>query len=198
MLVSLASTATIVSRLTAGMTSFTSESWRRASIAAEPRPVPAIRLQDDDGLPFVLTDHCGKVMVIDFIYTRCTTLCGGLGAASARLARRLDDLQVRGDSVVLSLSFDPAHDTPLQLRAFKRAMEREPSSWRLARPAGDEARRDLFEAFGVVAIPDGAGGFDHNAALHVVDRDCRFVRVLDSDDVEGAASLVRRLRQVSS
>ena len=37
----------------------------------------------------------------------------------------------------------------------------------------------LLNAFGVVVLPDGAGGFVHNAAIYRVDADGRLTRVYD-------------------
>jgi protein SCO1/2 len=193
-LASVALLAAVVSRVTAGLTCFTSEAWRRAAVAAEPRSVPDALLQDERGTQLRLHQLCGKVLVVDFVYTRCPTICGGLGAVSSRLAQELQRLGV-GDAVVLSVSFDPANDTPDALAEFKLAMERAPSSWRLARPRQPDGLRRLLATFGVVALPDGAGGFEHNAALHVVDRSCRLARVLDADDWAGAAQVARRLSQ---
>ena len=39
----------------------------------------------------------------------------------------------------------------------------------------------MLATFGVVVIPDGSGEFQHNGAIHVVDRQGRLVRILDYD-----------------
>jgi protein SCO1/2 len=186
--------AGIIWKLTAGLTLFTSESWRRAAVAAAPSPVPIIDLQDDAGDPLRMNMLCrGRVMVIDFVYTQCPTICKALGANSSQLARRFASTAGLEDVMVVSVSFDPERDTPDRLRAFKRAMEAAPTAWRLARPLDREAGRRLLEAFGVVVIPDGMGGYDHNAALHVVDQQCRLAQILDADSLGGAEAAVRRV-----
>jgi protein SCO1/2 len=176
--------------LTAGFTSFTSESWRRADVAAHPRPVPIIELQSQAGTGLRTDSLCDKVLIVDFIYTQCTTICKSLGAISSQLARRLDE-QALG-AQVLSVSFDPARDTPEKLGAFKRSMEPAATSWQLARPVTKAGRESLLQTFGVVVIPDGYGGFDHNAGLHVVHH-CKLVKVLDPEDLEGTIATVRSL-----
>ncbi|MBX3604824.1 MAG: SCO family protein [Piscinibacter sp.] len=188
--------AAVVWHLTAGLTHFTSESWRRAAVEAAPRPLPAVALQDDAGRTLRLDELCGQVLIVDFIYTQCPTLCKALGASSSQLARRLGGPEPAA-ATVLSLSFDPERDTPARLRAFKRAMEGAPSDWRLARPVDHTDRQRLLDTFGVVAVPDGAGGFDHNAALHLVDRQCRLVQILDADAVDAAEAAARRLARTA-
>jgi protein SCO1 len=63
-----------------------------------------------------LYDLHGKVVVIDFFFTRCPTICPGL----ARNMKRLQDAFVKNDSIVqfISISVDPVHDSVPQLRKF--------------------------------------------------------------------------------
>lgn len=184
----------VIWKLTEGLTVFTSESWRRAAVEAAPRAVPVVELQNDAG-GLVRTDAlCGsRVMVIDFVYTHCPTICKALGASSSQLARRFASTAGLEDAVVVSVSFDPHRDTPERLRSFKRSLEPAPTNWRLARPTSPEAMQRLLEAFGVVVIPDGMGGYDHNAAFHVVDQQCRLVRILDADSLDRVEATVRGL-----
>jgi protein SCO1/2 len=43
---------------------------------------------------------------------------------------------------------------------------------------------DLLELFDVTVIPDEWGGYQHNAAIHVITSDGRFSAVYDTDAVE--------------
>jgi len=132
-------------------------------------------------------------MVIDFVYTRCPSVCKVLGGVSAQLASRLSDAVESGKAMVLSVSFDPANDTPEAMTRFKRVLEPRETPWMVARPLSSDGRRALLQTFGVEVIPDGAGGFDHNAALHLVDPSCRLTRILDYDNISDAEKAVRAL-----
>ncbi len=63
-----------------------------------------------------LDDLHGKVLVIDFFFTRCPTICPGL----ARSMKRLQDSFVKNDSIVqfISISIDPVRDSVPKLREF--------------------------------------------------------------------------------
>lgn len=176
--------------LTAGLSSFTTESWRRADVLANPRPLPDVPMQDQTGHERSVGDLCKKILVVDFIYTKCSTVCRSQGAVSAQLATQLR-AQAQ-DVQVLSISFDPSNDTPAALTKFKRTMEQVPTTWQLARPMQGKDRQALLETFGVDVISDGFGGYDHNAALHVVSQ-CKLVRILNPEDIEGALKTVRTL-----
>lgn len=59
----------------------------------------------------------GRTVVIDFVYTNCKISCSILSAIMAQVEQRLRDRL--GDQLVLvSLTVDPAHDTPIQLKSY--------------------------------------------------------------------------------
>jgi protein SCO1/2 len=63
-----------------------------------------------------LYDLHGKIVVIDFFFTRCPSICPGL----ARSMKKLQDSFKKNDSIVqfISISIDPEHDSVPQLRKF--------------------------------------------------------------------------------
>jgi protein SCO1/2 len=63
-----------------------------------------------------LDDLKGKILVIDFFFTRCPGICPGL----TRSMKRLQDSFVKNDSIIqfISISVDPEHDSVQQLRKF--------------------------------------------------------------------------------
>ncbi|MBL0055431.1 MAG: SCO family protein [Chitinophagaceae bacterium] len=78
--------------------------------------VKNIRFTNQLGKSVMLDDLKGKVIVIDFFFTRCPTICPGL----ARSMKRLQDSFVKNDTIVqfISISVDPEHDSVPQLRKF--------------------------------------------------------------------------------
>ena len=57
--------------------------------------------------------------------------------------------------------------------------------------ARDAEMKGWLDAFGVVVIADGMGGFTHNAAVHVVGPDRRLAAILDFDDIDGIVKAAR-------
>lgn len=92
-------------------------------------PEPAVELADIDLRDVVLLNQDGeevefiddvigdKIVVMDFVYTTCTTVCPVLTALFTQVQTRLgDDL---GDEVVMvSMTVDAARDTPARLKAY--------------------------------------------------------------------------------
>lgn len=179
---------------TDGFTAFTAETARRADILRAPRPLPAAVLEDQDGRVFDLDDYRGRLLAVEFIYTRCTTICNSLGMAFRQIRDRVPAEALGRDVALLSISFDPERDDPASLKGYGIAHGADGEHWRLARVRDAAQLRALLEAFGVVVIADRFGGFEHNAAIHLVGRDGRLVEISDLDaPLQFAAKLVEAL-----
>lgn len=177
---------------TDGFRAFTSETARRLSIAAQARPLPSVVLQTADGQTVSLAQLRGRWLLVDFIYTRCETYCSVQGNEFARLQRRLAGLISTGQVALLSISFDPGHDTPQQLQAYQRRSGDRGTGWVAARPLQASDLALLLRTFGVVVVPDRLGGYVHNAAIAIVDPRGRLVRIVDWDAHEQAEAWVRQ------
>jgi protein SCO1/2 len=124
------------------------------------------------------------------VYTECGALCPRLSARFAELQERVRAAELSDRVRLLSVSFDPERDTPERLAAYGQAFGAQPGLWGLARLPDPRALRAWLSVFGIVVIPDGRGGFEHNAAIHVLDREGRLVGVFDLDEVDAALRAV--------
>ena len=72
-------------------------------------------------------DLKGKIIVIDFFFTRCPSICPGL----ARSMKKLQNSFVKNDNIVqfISISIDPEHDSVVQLRKFADRYEINHDTW---------------------------------------------------------------------
>jgi protein SCO1/2 len=166
---------------TEGFRALTTEAARRRAIAASPRPIPVVQLEDQDGHLFTLDRYVGRPVVVDFVYTGCGTICPLLSDGFRRLDRAARSA-TRGSSEqrlqLVSITFDSL-DTPARLREYASHYAADGRSWRFARVRERNDLDSLLRAFGIVVISDGRGGFQHNAAVHVLDDRGRLARVLD-------------------
>jgi protein SCO1/2 len=97
-----------------------------ADIESAPAPppgekmiIPDVELLDQDGrkVHFYSDLVQGRVVVINFIFTTCTTICPPLGATFARVQKELGERAGR-DVRFISISVDPVTDTPERLKAW--------------------------------------------------------------------------------
>lgn len=88
---------------------------------------PQFTLRDQDGRAFSLRAQRGKVVVLTFLDSRCTSLCPLEGRDLARTERRVGE-SGRWELVVVSV--DPiGADTPASIRAFARHADWPPTGW---------------------------------------------------------------------
>lgn len=89
--------------------------------------VKNIEFTNQLGKKVSLDDLKGKILVIDFFFTRCPSICPGL----AHSMKRLQDSFLKNDSIVqfISISIDPEHDSVPQLRKFADRINANHDSW---------------------------------------------------------------------
>ncbi len=82
--------------------------------------VPAVRLVREDGkvvsLPEEMND--GRPVVLNFIFTSCTSICPLMSSAFEQFDHRLGPDAARVH--LMSISIDPEHDTPARLLDYAR------------------------------------------------------------------------------
>ncbi len=186
-------------RLTHDFQIWTAEGARRLEVALHPVPAPHI-VMDGPGmsqrtLQQILTDE-RAVTIVDFMYTRCMTVCLALGSTFQQMqAAIVQDGQTPGAAPLrlLSISFDAAHDAPAVLGKYAESLHADPRVWRFARAARAADAQPLLDRYQVTVIPDGLGGYEHNAALLVVDAAGRLVRVFDYAERDAALAYARFL-----
>ncbi len=90
-----------------------------ATIKSGSLQIPDVALVDQDGRTVRFWSDLvqGRVVAVSFVFTTCTTICPPLGANFARLLQILGSRA--GKSVeLISVSVDPATDTPQRLKAW--------------------------------------------------------------------------------
>jgi protein SCO1/2 len=91
-----------------------------------------------------------------------------------------EDAALRGRVHLLSISFDPAYDTPAVLAAHAKKVGADPATWNYL--TGDQRAIDEFAAhFGVSVMREGSdpAGIVHNLRTAVVDPNGRLVSIFN-------------------
>ncbi|HMT95602.1 MAG TPA: SCO family protein [Ferruginibacter sp.] len=89
--------------------------------------VKNISFINQNGKPVSLNDARGKIIVLNFFFTRCPTICPGLTVNM----KRLQQSYVKNDSIVqfISISVDPENDSVPQLRHFANRFNANQDNW---------------------------------------------------------------------
>lgn len=88
--------------------------------------IPDVTVQDQNGksLNFYTDLVKGRVVAINFVFTTCTTICPPLTATFRRVQQQLAEQNT--SAKLISISVDPAIDTPERLRDFAAKFKAEP------------------------------------------------------------------------
>jgi len=140
----------------------------------EAQPAPDFALVDQDGKPVSLASLRGDVLLLDFVYTHCPGPCPILTGTHVAVQRALPaELAARVRFV--SISLDPARDTPEALRAYATARGADLARWSFL--TGEPGVvSDVLERYGVGAKPGKNGEVDHLVITYVIDAEGRIAR----------------------
>lgn len=119
------------------------------------KEVPNFKLTDQDGKTFGFEDYRGKALAVTFIYRECplADYCIKMSQIFSGLAKQIAESDYKDDVRLLSISFDPARDTPEKLRQYGigylgKDAEADFTVWRLAvGPAKDV--KEIADFFGL-------------------------------------------------
>jgi len=130
-------------------------------MAKEGDEVPNFTLRNQDNREIRINNYRGKTLLLTFIYTRCPVpeYCTLMSDNFAQIERALgQDPQVYEKTHLLSISIDPAYDTPEVLRSYGAAhterYEKETfSHWEFAGGTSEQVK-DIAQFFGLTYFPD--------------------------------------------
>lgn len=181
--------------ITHGFRAVTSDQARQRTLEKTPRDLPAIGLIDSHGQTTDLRRLVAgrPYTVVSLVYTQCTSLCLLTASSEAYLQDRLRGTRMEGQVGLVTISFDPARDTPEQLAQYARRVKADPGRWAIATVADPSDLGRLLGAFDVVVLPDGAGGYTHNGALFLVDQRGDLFGALDPDAADQALARLAKL-----
>jgi protein SCO1 len=147
--------------------------------------VPDVALIDQTNARRSFNDWRGSFTLITFIYTRCPlpNFCPLMDQNFAALERAIaKDPKLAGHVKLLSISFDPEHDTPEVLAAHAARLKADAAVWTFA--TSDRVTIDrLAGKFGVNVIraPDPTQ-ITHSLRTTLIDPDGRIVKFYDGND----------------
>ena len=134
-------------------------------------------LLDERGAARHLYDYLGdKVVLLSFIYTTCSDV-NGCPLASFVLKRVQDralaDPDLRDRLRIVSVSFDPAHDTPATIATYAEHVRAPGFDWVFLTSRSDAAIQPLLDHYDQAVFRDEGGAISHILRVMLIDRQRR-------------------------
>jgi len=143
-------------------------------------PMPDTKLVDENNGPRPLTSLKGHRVALTFMYTTCPQpdFCPLMDRNFAAVQTEIKRTPALADVRLVSVSFDPAHDTPAVLKMHATALKADPAVWHFV-TAGTEDIRSFAAKFGVIAEPsdESPAILTHNLSTAVIDADGKLVTI---------------------
>ncbi len=130
------------------------------------RPAPPV-LVDQSGHAFTFATLARTPLVVTFVAAHCTDACPLVNAEFSAAARIF--LAERRRIHLLTITLDPEHDSPADMRLLAKAFGADPRTWTLASGKVADVHR-VMRAFGVVARQGRKGYADvHTTFVYFID-----------------------------
>ena len=160
--------------------------------------VPAFSLTDERGLAFTDDGLRGHPTIVNFVFTRCDTICPVTSAKMEKLQDKLSDRRAE-DIKLVSISVDPGYDRPDKLAAYARQFNARPDKWRFLTGDPEKVRALVEGAFMNSMMseglsPSGAPAISHNGYFVLVDGKLVIRGVYDSSDIQKLDSMMHHAR----
>ncbi len=147
-------------------------------------PVPNFTLVNQDGKNISLDQYRGRALVLTFIYTRCPLpdYCPLMTSNFTQIDRELEkDAGLGAKTHLLSVSVDPAFDTPKVLRAYGEGHGlKEFKRWEYASGSEGEVRK-MAEYFGLQYKEEG-GQIVHSLRTAIIDPEGKLVKIYRANE----------------
>lgn len=147
--------------------------------------VPDAPFVDQDGRQTTFGAFKGKTVVLTFIYTSCPlpTFCPLMDRNFAALQRRFKDDPALKNVHLVTISFDPATDTPAVLKKHAEGLQANFKTWTFLTGKVDDIDR-FGAAFGLVVTraENDPRDITHTLRTAIVGADGRLVKVYTGND----------------
>ena len=159
------------------------------NVPAPGQLVPDFKFLNQNGKTITIDQFRGKVLLVTFIYTRCPLpdYCIRMSRNFAAVQQQLAaDPQRYSKTHLLSVSFDPEHDTPKVLRSYGNAYLGQPnengfSHWDFAAPPAAELTA-VDQFFDVGVSPGNNKTLTHSLSTAVIAPDGKIYRWYPSNE----------------
>ena len=143
--------------------------------------VPDFTLIDQNRRPIKLSKFAGKVVALNFVYTRCAlpNFCYRSSNNFGILRKRFKD-RLGHDLILLTVTFDPVHDQPEALAKYAATWKADPRTWHFLTGSSAEVRR-VCDLFGEDFFQD-EGLMNHSLHTALISRNGKLVANLEGND----------------
>jgi protein SCO1/2 len=136
-------------------------------------PAPPVQLLNQNSRPVDLAQKRGKTILVSFVYTSCSGTCPATTSRLVQLQNALQKQNPASSNVeFLSITLDPAQDTPPVLKNYAVLQGADLRSWHFLTGDPDSVAA-VWRAWDMWARKDPQGAIDHPSRIFLIDAEGR-------------------------
>ena len=163
-----------------------------------PRQLTGFSLTDQAGHAVTQQDLAGKIVVVDFIFTTCSSTCPYVNAQMEKIQQATQGQPVR----LVSITLDPADDNVSTLARYAPQFNADPARWSFLTGDNDTIHNLVGTSF---LPPDTTGelaympgNFAHVQRIVLVDATGKIVNYFDGLNTNAAAAVLAQIKQLEA
>jgi protein SCO1/2 len=149
------------------------------------RHAPDFALVNQNARSVKLSDHQGKILLVSFVFTTCNGSCPATTHRLAKIRAELDKQSRPPPVEFLTITLDPARDTPEALRKYIKLYDLPVKKWTFLTGPPEKVAKTI-EAWGMWVKPTANGQLDHPSRVFLLDQQQRIREVYNVDMLRAA------------
>jgi protein SCO1/2 len=133
-------------------------------------PAPKFELTNQDNVKISNESYKGKVYVLEFFFTTCPSICPKMNLSMLEIEKTFFGNPNFG---IVSITIDPAHDTPQILKDHAKLLGVKSSNWNFLTGDKETIMNLSNKGFNLYAGENAKvnGGFEHSGLFALIDKD---------------------------
>jgi len=170
----------------------TLESQRRDDLFTQQPDLSFLRTIDDTGEVSNIAQlaiKTNKILITEFIYTQCRTICLSLGNIFQQAQTQIIEKNLSKQLGLVSISFDVSHENIDTLKTYRQRMHADAQVWSLVKMQDASVLEVAKKQLGLMVIEDMQKDFVHNSAFIVVSPTGHVLGIFDPEEISDALAL---------
>ena len=170
----------------------TLESQRRIDLFKQQPDLSFLRTIDDKGEVSNIAQlaiKTNKILITEFIYTQCKTICLSLGNTFQQAQTQIIEKNLSKKLGLVSISFDVSHESIDTLKFFRQRMHADSQVWSLVKMQDAKVLEVAKKQLGLMVIKDFQKDFVHNSAFIVVSPTGHVLGIFDPEEISDAIAI---------
>jgi len=161
-------------------------------------PIPKFAFTNQDGILVTRENLEGKIVLADFFFTNCESICPVISSQMVRLQERIKQEGLQDKIRFISHTVDPTNDTPAIMKKYAQQIGADLSMWNFVTGLQEDLYEQAQEGYKLTAFPSDTaqGGFFHTDQVALLDQDCKIRGYYDGTSTKSMDQLFTDLHKL--